>query len=124
MNLAAAYLKLNHFQEALCAINDGLSLSEKNSILLFRKSQAFSCNQDATAEELDIALKEISKAIELKKFEEKIPEKNGPDVPTISLYYDQLNFVEKRIRMKKEEEKKIVSGWFCFNIFFFFFFCS
>lgn len=71
LNMAAAYINLNHFSLAEQVINDGLGLSEKVSQLYFRKAQALSLRKDCSLDNLRVAEECISRAITMKK-DEKI----------------------------------------------------
>jgi hypothetical protein len=63
MNMAAAYIKLNHFKLAVQCCVDAESLTNKVSQILLRKAQALALNKSASREELDEALKLIDRAI-------------------------------------------------------------
>lgn len=71
LNMAAAYMNLNHFSLAEQVINDGLELSQKVSQLYFRKAQALSLRKDSSLENLRLAEECINRAITMKS-EEKI----------------------------------------------------
>lgn len=52
LNMAAAYINLNHYSLAETVINDGLQLSDKVSQLYFRKAQSIALCRDSSIERL------------------------------------------------------------------------
>jgi hypothetical protein len=48
LNMAAAYINLNHYSLAEAVINDGLSLSDKVSQIYFRKAQSIALCKDSS----------------------------------------------------------------------------
>lgn len=48
LNMAACYIKLNHYSVALQCCNDAQLLTDKVSQILLRKAQALSLNKSAT----------------------------------------------------------------------------
>jgi hypothetical protein len=52
LNMAAAYINLNHFSLAERVIKDGLDLTEKVSQLYFRKAQTIAYRKDSNIEQL------------------------------------------------------------------------
>ncbi len=48
LNMAAAYINLNHYSLAETVINDGLSLSDRVSQIYFRKAQCIALCKDSS----------------------------------------------------------------------------
>jgi hypothetical protein len=66
LNMAAAYINLNHFSLAEQVINDGLELTEKVSQLYFRKAQTLAYRKDSSLEKLELAKQCIDRALSMK----------------------------------------------------------
>jgi tetratricopeptide (TPR) repeat protein len=67
MNLSYAYMELRHFTEAIECMDEAIPMAEdKVPDLYFRRSQARTYNKFSTEEELQLAMEDIDKAIELK----------------------------------------------------------
>lgn len=69
MNLATTYMKLFHFKLAEQALADAMKITDKNSQIYLRRSQALSYNKWATIKDLEQAKEDIEKAIGMKKYE-------------------------------------------------------
>ncbi len=69
MSLAIAYMKCYYFKLALIALDDALKITQKSSQIYFRKSQAVAHNKFSDVKELELAKKDIEKAIEMKQYE-------------------------------------------------------
>jgi len=59
MNLASVFMKLNYFKLAEQALSDAMKITDKNSQILFRRSQALSYNKWASLKELEQAKEDI-----------------------------------------------------------------
>lgn len=69
LNMAAAYIKLNHFSLAESVLEDALLLSDKVSQIYLRKAQIALANKSCSLSELEKGLANIEKAIELQPHE-------------------------------------------------------
>jgi tetratricopeptide (TPR) repeat protein len=88
LNLSYAYLELRHFKDALHCLDECEKYAEeKVADVFFRRSQVRSYNKLSSDEDLKLAMKDIKKAIELKK--------------DISIYNEHL-MVLKTIMNKRE----------------------
>ena len=63
LNMAAAYIKLNHFSLAHAVLDDALKLSEKVSQIYLRRAQIALSNKSSSLDELQKGLACIQKAI-------------------------------------------------------------
>eukprot|EP01016_Furgasonia_blochmanni_P052518 TRINITY_DN8385_c0_g1_i7.p1 TRINITY_DN8385_c0_g1~~TRINITY_DN8385_c0_g1_i7.p1 ORF type:complete len:720 (+),score=178.67 TRINITY_DN8385_c0_g1_i7:114-2162(+) len=109
MNLCICYMALSHFKMALIAIEDAFKISDKNSQLLYRRSQVRSFNKGATLEDLYKAKADVELAIELRRVE-KLFQQEGGILKLLNLhnaeeaYVEQAHYVEKRLKERREWE--------------------
>lgn len=111
--LSCAYLRLNHYGEAIKAIEEGMKLNHANSQLYFRRSQARAYNKGSSLEDLYKAKEDIEKAIEIKHYEKLFQQE--PGILKIlnvhnagEIYVEHAHYVEKVIKEKKEDFKSNV----------------
>jgi tetratricopeptide (TPR) repeat protein len=69
INMACCYMHMKHFSEARILLDDAKKLSPTNSLYLFRSAQARAYSLDSNEEELNLAIKELEEAKEVKKTE-------------------------------------------------------
>lgn len=98
MNLAYANMELRHYSTAIECLDECIPMADdKVPDLYFRRSQARTYNKFSDEEELDKALRDIDKAIQLK---------NDP------MYAEHkeilLKIIEDRINKKKDKAKRIM----------------
>lgn len=55
LNMAAAYINLQHYSLAEQVINDGMALTDRVSQLYFRKAQSIGYRKDSSVAQLQIA---------------------------------------------------------------------
>ena len=113
LSLSCAYLKLNHYSQAIVAVEEGLKISQNSSQLFFRRSQARAYNKGSTLEDLYKAKDDIEKAIEIKHNEKLFQQDVGilkiMNVHNAGeIYVEHAHFVEKLIKEKKEEIKGVI----------------
>jgi ribosomal protein L12E/L44/L45/RPP1/RPP2 len=115
--LSCAYLRLNHYGEAIKAIEEGMKLNHANSQLYFRRSQARAYNKGSSLEDLYKAKEDIEKAIEIKHYEKLFQQE--PGILKIlnvhnagEIYVEHAHYVEKVIKEKKEDFKSNVRFFF------------
>lgn len=65
LNMAAAYIKLNHFSLANEVLNDACELSDKVSQIYMRKAQVALSNKSSTLQQLVKGLKSIEMALSM-----------------------------------------------------------
>jgi tetratricopeptide (TPR) repeat protein len=74
LNMSYAYMELRHFYEAIECLDECEKIAEdKISDVYFRRSQARAYNRSSCDEELEIAIADIDKAINVMKKEENLP---------------------------------------------------
>ena len=109
MNMAAAYMNLNHFSLAEQVTNDALELSEKVSQTYLRKAQSLVLRKDCTLTQAREAWKLIKKAIEMKPNEKIYSDANANILKMLNLgdadevYRSCLSTCEEKIKEKEKE---------------------
>lgn len=109
LNIAACYLKENHFYEALAALEDAIKINDKNATLYFRRSQALAYNKDSHLEDLYQAKIDLFQARELMLYELKENNKkkdNNEEKVLIEFY----KYLEERISNRKKYEKILITS--------------
>jgi tetratricopeptide (TPR) repeat protein len=98
-NLSYSYMELRHFSEAIDCLDEALAIAEdKLPDLYFRRSQARTYNKFSDNEELEKAMQDIDKAIELK------------DEPLYKEHKDIIIKInEERIKKELDRTDKILS---------------
>ena len=113
MNMAAAYMNLNHFSLAEQVVDDSFKLSEKVSQAYLRKAQSLILRKDCTLEQAKEAERMIRKAIEMKPNEKIYSQANSNILKMLNLgdadevYEKCLEQVLERISMKEKEYEKL-----------------
>lgn len=79
LNMAAAYIKLNHYSLAKSVLDDAYALSDKVSQIYLRRGQIALCNRSSSIEELEEGFASISKAVEMQPTE-KIFQNTNPNI--------------------------------------------
>jgi hypothetical protein len=108
-------MALSHFKMALIAIEDAFKISDKNSQLLYRRSQVRSFDKGASLEDLYKAKADIQMAIELRRVE-KLFQQEGGILKLLNLhnseeaYIEQAHFVEKRLKERREWETNCIKS--------------
>jgi tetratricopeptide (TPR) repeat protein len=93
MNLAAAYMELRHYSEAVDCLDECIEIAmDKVPDLYFRRSQARTYNKYSTKEQLEKARQDIEKAIQLKEEE--------------PMYKEHKAILEKTVQQIKDTEKE------------------
>ena len=77
INMAAAYMNLNHFSLAERIIEDSFELTQKVSQAYLRKAQSLILRKDCTLQEAQEAKKLIEHAIEMKPNEKIFADSNA-----------------------------------------------
>jgi tetratricopeptide (TPR) repeat protein len=102
LNMCAAYIQTHHYSLAEQVCNDGLALSDKVSQLYFRKAQVLALRKDCSREQLQLAHKCISIAIEKRASEKIFSTANNNILKMLNLHnaaeaYEECRiFVEQR----------------------------
>ncbi len=105
-----------HFDEAEACCEEAHGISEKNSMLFFRWSQAYSYNELAQPEKLEQAKVLIRKAAEVFAGEKIYREQNQRVLRMLNIHNMaeaiefQRNHVDNHIKMKEDEMKNLAKG--------------
>jgi hypothetical protein len=108
LNLACAYMSMNHFSEARIVLEAAKELAGTNSLYLFRSAQVRTYCLDSQTQDLNAALEEVSLAKENKRTE-KIFQHEKPLLKMLNLhnFTEALDELEFRIIQRKKELKEM-----------------
>jgi hypothetical protein len=108
LNLACAYMSMNHFSEARIVLEAAKELAGTNSLYLFRSAQVRTYCLDSQTQDLNAALEEVRLAKENKRTE-KIFQHEKPLLKMLNLhnFTEALDELEFRIIQRKKELKEM-----------------
>ena len=86
LNMAAAYINLQHYSLAESIINDGLALSDRVSQLYFRKAQSIALCKGSSPARLQEAVALVEKAIEMRPNEKIFSTANANILKMLNLH--------------------------------------